>query len=486
MAYRFSTTTDTTTSIPTEIMASIFQLSVQDLSLGGHYDPENSWGFQSLAVSAPLKLGAICKRWREIAWSTPFLWTNLAISLDLSNELERVELVGEWLSRSKELPLRVIIALDYFKEETFEDSEVLLAVIAETSYRWHYIDTHMPWEFTKNFYHMAEELPIIHTLGLHVTDEPSRDSTEDYLLWDEDTRPAPAKLYVSPFVTSVINIVWASITEVEINYLRTKDCIDILHASPNIEICKFSKVIEFGVNTSNPGPTFVHQNLRHLTYDSEDAANDEPDLFSVVTLPNLTHFTYAVCVPSEGSSLMDFFTRSKFPLLKLEMPMVEFHYEELFRILRAAPSITHLHLFPLIDGEQLEDEALSIAPLLRELAQSSGPNVYEDTTTPLLPCLQSLEYGLYFNVAFPWSLVPGMFGSPSALSSPNRRPLKSLKVVNENGRPENIMELKAIPKDVLPKLIELRQSGVDITYIDGNRNDMDIFAMSMTFHDQEV
>ena len=64
--------------------------------------------------SIPLALGSICSRWREIAWSTPGLWSSLVVCV--SGKLDShmattssIMIAQEWLARSGQLPLSIRI-----------------------------------------------------------------------------------------------------------------------------------------------------------------------------------------------------------------------------------------------------------------------------------------------------------------------------------------------------------------------------------------
>src|SRR5258708_4803368 len=64
-----------------------------------------------LARAAPLKLGSVCRKWRQLAWATPDLWTTLHIGIKPSMMHSTAEslpgLLREWLTRSGALPLTI-------------------------------------------------------------------------------------------------------------------------------------------------------------------------------------------------------------------------------------------------------------------------------------------------------------------------------------------------------------------------------------------
>ena len=93
---------------PPEIVPHIFTLCLPQVSLlYRHEDIQEEW-------AVPLFLGAICRKWRHIAWSTPRLWTTVVVRVSsrtakqLRGPLPRlVTVVTEWLGRSGVLPLTI-------------------------------------------------------------------------------------------------------------------------------------------------------------------------------------------------------------------------------------------------------------------------------------------------------------------------------------------------------------------------------------------
>ena len=68
-----------------------------------------SVSFDKYDGTNPLYFGAVCQKWRQLAWGTPELWTSLHIdcirNLKYNNDLSK--LVDEWLERSASLPLTI-------------------------------------------------------------------------------------------------------------------------------------------------------------------------------------------------------------------------------------------------------------------------------------------------------------------------------------------------------------------------------------------
>ncbi|KAF9567170.1 hypothetical protein CPC08DRAFT_814372 [Agrocybe pediades] len=466
---------------PPEIICIIFEYSVPDPP---QHDSDLRDPSHRQYSSIPLTLGAICKHWRSIAWDTPLLWTTISIAIDNFNKPERVTLVEEWLARSRNLPLNIILHLRRPLDLPQDAYTPLLKAIAATSHRWRTMSMKLPWDLTQSLCEMAEELPMIHALRMDLFEGGSMATLDlyDVVLWG-DERPAPAKLWLCGSLTPHMNVVWDALTTFEVRGITASDCSNVLRFATMLDSCTFYDVIEAYEGQDFNG-TILHEKLRRLTYTTDKPERSKPDLFILLVLPGLTHFSYTAPKTAEESWIMHFFERSSCPLVELELIHLIIDYEaDLSFILQTTPSITRLTLFPLIEGQDNPEEAYTAAPLVKDLAQESEENDSATIlSTDFLPNLRYLEYRLSPNLSFPWTNVPKMFGHPTTLSNPDRRPFKTLKVLNADGDPSANMHLKAIPKDVLLTLIELRKAGIEIIYEDTNHPQMDLFALSLAFH----
>ena len=98
--------------IPPDVMSTIFEFCLPDLM-----DNQLS-SYTEEDLSIPLSLGAICGCWRDIAWSTPSLWSSLTVRVT-SNHNSNITtgIAQEWLARSGQLPLSIcIFSSDYHDE----------------------------------------------------------------------------------------------------------------------------------------------------------------------------------------------------------------------------------------------------------------------------------------------------------------------------------------------------------------------------------
>lgn len=99
--------------LPTEITVEIFKQSIPTPLL--HF-AVTVWVWRSLRSSfarkeAPLLLGWVCRRWRNIHHTSPQLWTTLEIWGRHESDRDTT-MIKDWLQRSAQLPLTLVYAED--------------------------------------------------------------------------------------------------------------------------------------------------------------------------------------------------------------------------------------------------------------------------------------------------------------------------------------------------------------------------------------
>ncbi|KAJ7028557.1 hypothetical protein C8F04DRAFT_62795 [Mycena alexandri] len=130
-----------------------------------HLPPEIS----RLATS----LCRICRRWREIALSTPKLWraNRIEVAGDYEEQDMRLELLGTWLSRSGHCPLSLSLT-------GYVGSNLLRSTLLYCR-RWEQVEICIPFEHLHLIQHF--EMPLLRDLTFGPCDYPSQTADEDFV-----------------------------------------------------------------------------------------------------------------------------------------------------------------------------------------------------------------------------------------------------------------------------------------------------------------
>ncbi|KZP06924.1 hypothetical protein FIBSPDRAFT_804459 [Athelia psychrophila] len=149
---------------PPEVLSEIF------LHLTPRYN--NDVGRDDL----PIFLGGICNYWRQIALSSPRLWSTISFRVDERNGKSRCELIKLFNSRSGACLLRVDYEDNHDGEWT-QDAQCCLQELMRSSNRWHTVTLRLP-QIAYGFlsaikYNLPElQLLIVEPTSTIIDDEP--------------------------------------------------------------------------------------------------------------------------------------------------------------------------------------------------------------------------------------------------------------------------------------------------------------------------
>ncbi|KAJ6470277.1 hypothetical protein C8R47DRAFT_988869, partial [Mycena vitilis] len=110
----------------------------------------------------------ICRKWRDIALSTPALWRAISFEDLRGNALEQRERAKAWLGRSGVLPLSIKMDRDPFPRPGALGE--LLGVIASHSTRWEYIKLNLSG---RHSFAVGGALPLLFHLDIYAYEKRS-------------------------------------------------------------------------------------------------------------------------------------------------------------------------------------------------------------------------------------------------------------------------------------------------------------------------
>ena len=132
---------------PPEIISHIFYLTLSHFSIF----PFHMGDYYSLFEkhkTTPFTLGAVCRYWRAVTWSTPILWSAMLVRF-FAFDNNKSTLVKDWLSRSGQLPLSIRIFFRPIRSTTEADFRFFAEIINQYSSRWRHFDLSVPANFFK-------------------------------------------------------------------------------------------------------------------------------------------------------------------------------------------------------------------------------------------------------------------------------------------------------------------------------------------------
>ncbi|KAJ7154228.1 hypothetical protein C8R46DRAFT_1227834 [Mycena filopes] len=229
---RFAALSRRILALPLETLAEIFLHSL----------PYDEFIIADLS-SAPLVLCQVCQRWREVALSTPRLWSSLALEMQLAKKRKGyVELYQDWLSRARSTPLSLAL-LDADDDDAAPGNVIpLLQTVARLSPQWQNVDVDLGvavarfLKFSSGKHCIDPVFPLLENLSIagHTTTALS-DLSISFC------NAPKLRAIVAPVYHTVraMRFPWAQITTVRTGDILLGHCLEILGNAPRLVSCTF-------------------------------------------------------------------------------------------------------------------------------------------------------------------------------------------------------------------------------------------------------
>lgn len=342
------------------------------------------------ARSPPLLLGQVCSQWRQIAYSTPRLWTSIHISArpihlrnftGSSRTIARKDAISAWLSRSGVLPLSISMycnGLGTSRTGSPINSEVqpYLDVIVSHARRWkiiHFTLRYFDWapffaEFAASDFPSLESLHIDGDYDMDLT-PPSPIDLVAPLKGDNILQAPLLRVLSLPTYTPHVfdlGLQWKNITGLNLgnSSLLLGEISRALTLCPNLEFCSVSPLPgpRYLTLTGSPSPydmaEVVLPRLQTLVVVNRSGIDETSRrLFSCLSAPALRHLSYSrtshVYPDSPGvrdseillsDAIRSFLQRLIHPLEELSIWTNPFHGTFVMDILPLVPELKRLSL----------------------------------------------------------------------------------------------------------------------------------------------
>ncbi|KAJ7685699.1 hypothetical protein DFH06DRAFT_1463673 [Mycena polygramma] len=343
---RFAAVLRHTLGLPPEILAEIFLYCLPE----AHESMSPSGAPSPSLTTAPLLLCVICRRWRDVAVTTPALWRSLYIDFDSMStkgvcRRGMVEMHQTWLSRAG----TTLLLLSLHEERGVPPGPVqpLLITIAGLTGQTRAIELDIGQDLanlifpTAGSYALLEELDIlcfVSELSLSFCDAPK---LRKALLYGTNSHIGQLPLHQ-------LTTLWCDCVSISSCVQLLRDASNLLHGTFQVE----------DDPSTLPICIVEHSRLQHLELGAADPDEDRlfynpmPLLkcFKIPSLNNLTlDFPWSRSIaipPADMSPFLSFVSRSSCQLHTLCLSDMPTTSDDLIECLKATPSLVHLKLTP--------------------------------------------------------------------------------------------------------------------------------------------
>lgn len=275
--------------LPPETLALIFHHASQHIPLTADFFPN-----KKPSRTSPLLIGSVCSHWRQIAWSTPMLWTYIdPVPIRRNAQHTDAALLRLYFKNARALPVSLQIKLDRLSSSPSAASEeILRAVFLENSRNIGVLMCTSKSSLRQRWAMLAPKLahsqfPNLERLEINLRGAPlSRYDTPMFTHAPKLTR-ALFSGYQLPHETF-----WEQITVLELSALPVSQCLETLVRCPNLIDFRCTsprpshKSVDSAMHGRNTPVTFSH--LEKFEWIGALAEWDI-FLYTYVRLPNLRH-----------------------------------------------------------------------------------------------------------------------------------------------------------------------------------------------------
>lgn len=339
---------------------------------------------------APVSLGQVCSRWRQLTFNMPELWASIHIPLvttrpsrwsayiNRKHQVVRLEAITSWLSRSAMHPLSISLAaggvlpptVSPFVEEMVSP---YLELLSSYSTRWKiiYIQLHgLDW--IQHFFsrYKVSDLPLLEKLHIdgsrcNIGKFTSAAATKALSAEDSFLR-CPNLNYLSlPLLGELIvgvPVKWSQLTVLNLNGACSCPLFQIMETlslCPNLECLSTCFDISSSLADLSLEQTVTLPRLRNLCVIDHCTSFDSPRFFNHLSAPNIRSLAYDRYAPSPWLShlitreslspklfraLGSFISRAQQPVEELSLQYDWLLEVDLFRFLSILPDLKRLSL----------------------------------------------------------------------------------------------------------------------------------------------
>ncbi|KAJ7072147.1 hypothetical protein C8F01DRAFT_231748 [Mycena amicta] len=280
--------------------------------------------------TAPLVLLQVCRAWRDVALSLPYLWTSLSVVVGGGQAFPPLSTASNWLARTGDLPLQLSLNQTNEADRNQELADDILALFIRYLRRWRDVKLDVANPTYGRSLQPTDPLyaPLLETFHLTTCWRLTRNEEimQDLLKMLEGA-PRLSSFSVSRLSDlnvapdSTVAIPWTQLTHLDIMFIPSVSaCLSIMSGCPLLESCNLVVDPQQGLLPIAPIvlPALTSLELRI-------PAGELASLLDFAVFPALKNFTLHVQDAYDQqalwpqSSFMDFLSRSRCALERLEL-----------------------------------------------------------------------------------------------------------------------------------------------------------------------
>ncbi|KAK7005737.1 methyltransferase, partial [Favolaschia claudopus] len=365
-----------------------------------HPDTPSSNRQSPVPSTAPIVLLQVCKAWRKVALSFPNLWTSLSVVVRDGQAFPPLDVASDWLRRSGELPLELVLCQTNESEGNQEVADEVLALYMRYLPRWRDVRLDIANPTYGRSLQPSSHLqaPLLETFHLTTCWRLTRnEEIMQDLLTMLEVAPRLSSFSVSRLSDLTVSedttvaIPWTQLVRLDLGFIPSVGaCLSIMNNCPNLESCNLIVDPEAGRLPADP---IVLPALTSL--ELHIRAGELASLIDCAVFPALKNFSlylqdaYDNHAQWPQASFMDLLSRSKCSLTRLELHDTGVQATQFIECLQHE-SVFGISELVIHDSRDWTWDPV-ITPRLVQLLTLRGGTA--DLSACLLPALKTLDLG---------------------------------------------------------------------------------------------
>jgi hypothetical protein len=368
--------------LPPEILGLIFQSFHQDLKRG-----EVDIGLAAVCLT--------CKRWNDLALSTPELWSFIEIIFDPTLPISippSYSKVSTWLDRSRNWPLSLAVRGEQLRPFEFPSVKAILPLLVAHSHRWRRVSFGFCFWFQPMHVHLPHTFiaPILESVEV-ICDYNER----DHIFYGRLLRGCPAlRSYTEETPANLPEYLpWEQLRNLEVaNPIKAANALILLGRAVNLHSCHLTLRPDY---TEWQSLKPVASPIRFLTMNTDTALGSSAEnmkrFFRFLDARNLTGLSivFVLSYPTIHDILSDILSKPRLRLSSLTLRNLAISEDEFLDCLMLlSESITALEILRLPKGPIYKFK--TVKNKIINLLTFHG----EGSPKPLFPFLETLTLEL--------------------------------------------------------------------------------------------